>query len=113
LLKEFCLFLSLKKPKAMKILYSLVLFCLLSNYGLAQTEFAPLGAKWYFSDGVLRTNSGFYSMFGDCTQCQITEQTNVNGDIVKRVCLRQKWLKQIRNILNKRLMDCCSRAMMG
>jgi hypothetical protein len=71
----------------MKILYSLVLFCLLSNYGLAQTEFAPLGAKWYFSDGVLRTNSGFYSMFGDCTQCQITEQTNVNGDIVKEfVC---------------------------
>lgn len=71
----------------MKILYSLVLFCLLSNYSLAQTEFAPLGAKWYFSDGVLRTNSGFYSMFGDCTQCQISNQTNVNGDIVKEfVC---------------------------
>jgi len=71
----------------MKILYSLVLFCLLSNYGLAQTEFAPLGAKWYFSDGVIRESSAFYSMFGDCTQCQITEQTNVNGDIVKEfVC---------------------------
>jgi hypothetical protein len=67
----------------MKKISLLLLYLALISYGLAQTEFAQLGAKWYFSDGVLRTNSGFYSMFGVCTQCQITNQTNVNGDIVK------------------------------